>query len=172
MRIDGFTYADIAKEAGVSRQRIHQLIAPPKKVREYVVGRYHKRCADCNLYVGNSGHVHHEGTTHGEDYNDIDNLVLLCIGCHHRRHCPPLLARTYLCRHCGKVTTRGLYCSKDCFRLHHTITLVCSFCGKSFESLKSVANWRVERSQTGLIFCSKVCQGRWLGQHYGWGAGK
>jgi len=86
LRLDGYTYAQIAKKAGVSRQRIHQIIAPPKAIREYVVNKYHGYCKDCGLYVGKSGHVHHEYSTTGDDYSDVEHLILLCISCHRKRH--------------------------------------------------------------------------------------
>jgi len=86
LRLDGFTYAQIAERAGVSRQRIQQIIGPPKAVREYVANKHKGYCADCGLYVGYSGHVHHEGSMNGDDYNDRGHLILLCKSCHRRRH--------------------------------------------------------------------------------------
>lgn len=84
-RIEGYTYEAIAKEAGVSRQRIQQLLAPPKEIRDYIITKYRGLCFDCGLIVNKSGHVHHENSD-AEDFNDIDNLVLLCKSCHRKRH--------------------------------------------------------------------------------------
>ncbi len=86
LRVDGFTYADIAKRAGVSRQRVQQLIAPPPGIRAIIIAKYNNRCFKCGVYVGASGHVHHEGSTNGDDYNDIENLLLLCPSCHRKAH--------------------------------------------------------------------------------------
>lgn len=86
LRIDGFTYADIAKRADISRQRVQQLIAPPPRIRDIIIVKYNNRCFKCGIYVGASGHVHHEGSTNGDDYNDIENLLLLCPSCHRKAH--------------------------------------------------------------------------------------
>ena len=85
LRIDGYTYEEIALKAGVTRQRIQQLLAPPKEIRDYVIKKYDGRCVDCGLIVGKSGQVHHENFD-TEAYNDINNLVLLCKSCHRGRH--------------------------------------------------------------------------------------
>lgn len=85
MRLAGFTYAQIAKKVGISRQRVQQLLSPPKAIRDYVVRKYNGLCQDCGLIVGKSGHVHHQNGN-SEDYNDIENLILLCISCHRKRH--------------------------------------------------------------------------------------
>ena len=85
LRLDGYSYAYIAKEVGVSRQYVQQVLAPPKEIRDYIVDKYNGRCLDCGLYVGASGQVHHDKNT-GEDFNDIENLVLLCVSCHRKNH--------------------------------------------------------------------------------------
>jgi len=85
LRLQGQTYEAIATQAGISRQRVQQLLSPPRAVRDYVVKKHDGRCKECGLIVGKSGHVHHVGSN-GENYNDIDNLQLLCISCHRRKH--------------------------------------------------------------------------------------
>jgi len=86
LRLKGHAYAYIAKSFGVSRQRIQQLISPPRHIRDAVVARYKGECADCRIHVGNSGNVHHVNLKIIEDYNDAGNLVLLCVSCHLKRH--------------------------------------------------------------------------------------
>lgn len=85
MRLDGKTYQGIATEANISRQRVQQILSPPKEIREYILVKYKGRCARCGIYVGKSGHIHHENTQ-DENYNDINNLELLCISCHRSAH--------------------------------------------------------------------------------------
>lgn len=85
MRLSGMTYKAIAKEFGVSRQRIQQLIAPPKIIRDVVIKRAQGRCQDCGILVNNQGHVHHRENDTG-NYNDSGNLRLLCISCHRKAH--------------------------------------------------------------------------------------
>jgi len=85
LRLKGMTYQAIANEVGVSRQRIQQLLSPPEAVRVYVVNKYHGCCKECGLLVGNTGHIHHIGGNE-ENYNDIENLELLCMSCHRVKH--------------------------------------------------------------------------------------
>lgn len=86
LRLEGLTYQEIAVRAGISRQRVQQLLSPPTAVRNYVVEKYGGKCKSCGIYVGTSGHVHHTDSSVLEDYNDMDNLELLCLGCHRRAH--------------------------------------------------------------------------------------
>lgn len=87
LRFAGLTYKQIAQRLSTSRQRVHQLIAPPPSVRNEVVRRANGKCQDCSLQVNGSGHVHHI-SCYGEDYNDLANLRLLCGSCHHKAHFP------------------------------------------------------------------------------------
>lgn len=85
MRLDGMTYQQIGHSLGVSRQRIQQIISPPRQIRDFVIKKYNGRCASCGLYVGGKGHLHHTDNKQNH-YNDIENLELLCITCHRGRH--------------------------------------------------------------------------------------
>jgi len=85
MRLEGRTYKHIATKAGITRQRVQQLLSPPKEVRDYVIKKYKGKCADCDIFVGKSAHIHHDNSN-DENYNDIENLVCLCISCHRKRH--------------------------------------------------------------------------------------
>ncbi len=84
-RFAGLTYEQIGKMFGVSRQRIQQVISPPPYIRNIVVEQAYGKCQECGIVVNGSGHVHH-GSCMGEDYNDIENLRLLCISCHRIEH--------------------------------------------------------------------------------------
>lgn len=85
LRVEGLSYKEISVRFGVSRQRIHQLIAPPSDVRDAIVKKYKGECAKCKLIVGTSGHVHHKENI-SDDYNDMGNLELLCPSCHMKAH--------------------------------------------------------------------------------------
>jgi 5-methylcytosine-specific restriction endonuclease McrA len=93
LRLRGKTYDFIGSKAGVTRQRVQQLLAPPKDIRDFVIKKYDGCCAECGLSVGKSGHVHHNNMGDEENYQDIDNLQLLCISCHRKKH-PTLLENT------------------------------------------------------------------------------
>ncbi len=86
LRLDGFTYADIARKAGISRQRVQKILSPPREIRMFVVNKYSGQCANCGIHTGFSGHLHHNGDCDEESYMDIENLQLLCISCHRGKH--------------------------------------------------------------------------------------
>jgi len=73
---------------GVSRQRVQQLVAPPKKTRDFVVEQASGNCQYCGLHVGKSGHVHHDGPSAVDNFDDVAHLQLLCINCHRTAHVP------------------------------------------------------------------------------------
>jgi len=84
-RLIGMTYAEIAHDLGISRQRVQQLICPSPPVRQYVFNKAGGHCEECGTKLGTNGHIHHkEGGA--EDYNDVLNLELLCLACHRRKH--------------------------------------------------------------------------------------
>ncbi|KKN34504.1 hypothetical protein LCGC14_0792990 [marine sediment metagenome] len=87
-RLSGMTYAQIGKELGISRQRVQQLVSPPKAVRDLVVSRANGECERCSIRVGRSGQVHHSNASNGDTFNEIENLQLLCIPCHLIAHSP------------------------------------------------------------------------------------
>jgi Zn finger protein HypA/HybF involved in hydrogenase expression len=85
LRLEGLTYGTIADKAGVSRQRVQQILSPPSEIRKFVVAKYRGKCSNCGILVGQSGHIHHKDST-ADEYNDINHLELLCIGCHRKVH--------------------------------------------------------------------------------------
>ena len=155
LRLEGRSYQYIANEAGVSRQRVQQVLSPPTEVRDFVVLKYDGYCSRCGLYVGQNGHIHHNHSN-SENYNSVGTLELLCIACHRHRHNIPTQLR---CLCCGKPNERkrGLFCSRDCHKKYHSITLICSRCGNGFALEIYVAKSRKKRSKNGLMFCSRKC---------------
>ena len=136
-KISGKTYVQIAGEQGVSRQRIQQILSPIQAIRLFFFKKHNHRCVQCDTYVGTHGHIHHKELI--ENYQDIDNLELLCKSCHSRIHA------------------------------HHSIdTLICSYCGKKFQGNASKIKARKRRNTSGKFFCSKFCQGKFIGKTYGW----
>ena len=84
-RLKGMSYQAVADSLNISRQRVQQIIAPPKNIRDLVFSRANGKCEGCGILVGRSGQVHHLYNTL-EDYNDTDNLQLLCVSCHKKAH--------------------------------------------------------------------------------------
>lgn len=83
----GLTYQQIGIAANVSRQRVQQLIRPPTSIQKIVASKYENKCAHCQLWLSyGQGHVHHLTMSDIGHYNDIANLILLCIVCHRRIH--------------------------------------------------------------------------------------
>ena len=154
LRLEGRTYKYISNIAGISRQRVQQLLSPPPQIRNFIVEKYKGYCADCGLYVGRSGHVHHDNSDN-EDYNDIEKLELLCISCHRKAHKIP---SKLTCQYCGKPIKTGKFCPGGiCHRAAHLTYLTCSNCEKQFKILSSQAKDRIKRNSNGLFFCSKEC---------------
>ena len=85
LRLQGHTYRHIASKAGVSYQWVQQSLSPPKEVRDFIVNKCAGLCRECGILVGSSGHVHHIGLAE-ENYQDIENLELLCASCHRAQH--------------------------------------------------------------------------------------
>ncbi len=86
MRLDGHTYRQIADKMGISPQRVQKILSPPTSIRLLVIKRTQGLCEDCGILLGWHGAVHHEPANGEEDYNDLDNLHLLCASCHRKRH--------------------------------------------------------------------------------------
>ena len=87
MYLAGCTYAEMGEKLGVSRQRAQQLVRPPKAVYELVRDRAKGKCQKCHVKLAN-GHVHHKervGMT-ADNFNEIDNLMYLCVACHQIEH--------------------------------------------------------------------------------------
>lgn len=164
LRLRGRTYQYIAGKAGVSRQRIQQIISPPKHIRDLVIERYNRHCDSCGIYVGVGGHIHHRDSNGEEDYNDTENLQLLCVSCHLRKHSKP---PQYQCRNCMKPIRQGIFCGNACFSQYHTVTLICSICSKPYSTTTSKAHARITRNKSGFMYCSKKCYGVWFGKNYG-----
>jgi len=56
LKLDGYSYNHIGELAGISRQRVQQLLSPPIAVRRIIVKAYNGHCAACDIYVGYGGH--------------------------------------------------------------------------------------------------------------------
>lgn len=124
LRLNGNTYQDIGRLLGVSRQRIQQLLKPPRAVAEEIKKRAHGRCEQCGL-PGLSHHLHHRlATKRQEDtFNDLDNLQYLCPSCHRQAHWDMGPMRSRPCVECRQVfnsrNPRKEICSPRCMYRRH-----------------------------------------------------
>jgi len=144
----GLSYSDIAKKYNVSRQYIQECVSPSNKLRREIYEMYDYKCNSCGALVGESGHIHHIKYKYNI-LNNIKNLQLLCRVCH-----------LYLNK------------KKPYPSCRYTIRfLICSQCGILFYPPKSKRERRIKNNKSGLFFCTKHCQGLWLAETHGWGAG-
>ena len=79
----GLTYLEISEKMGISRQRVQQLVRPVAPVYSFVRKRANSKCEKCGIEI-RSGNVHHKRETglSESEFNSIDNLEYLCVGCH------------------------------------------------------------------------------------------
>jgi len=69
-----------------------------------------------------------------------------------------------ICPSCGGIKSiEGNICSK-CYHEQHNVTLTCEICGEEFTRYKSQAE---RNGGSPPRFCSRACQGVWLGTQYG-----
>lgn len=118
-RFDGMTYTRIAEEAGISRQRVQQILRPPKAIRDLVVEQAQGRCASCGKFVGVGGDVHHLGAKDGDTYNEIANLRLVCVPCHMGQHSKDI-------HRARRIVTREAYKRAS---IRESVPAKCSKCG-------------------------------------------
>ena len=169
MLLDGNTYQEIGTQFGLSRQRIQQLVSPDKTLLAMVKSRAKNRCEKCGIKIIRDGSLHHKNhkDTSPDIYNAMDNLLYLCRSCHRKEH---RILPIKKCRNCGKpAPEHKCYCCDDCKKKYHEAELTCSYCGRKFRTLKHDAESRTRKSKSGLLFCNKVCQGKYIAKHYGWG---
>ena len=146
MRLKGFTYKAISIKAGISRQRVQQLLSPPPSIRAYVVAKFGGECNRCGVLVGQSGHIHHNGDN-PETYNDIENLELLCLGCHSKEH-NSLIVECVEKRESKKVSLNKVRVLRRELRLTQT----------AFAARLGVAPFTVRRWEKGVCLPSTMAR--------------
>ncbi|MEK6878478.1 MAG: helix-turn-helix domain-containing protein [Nanoarchaeota archaeon] len=84
LKIDGLTYAAIARIYGVSRQRIHQIICYKKRYfRKSILNKLKGRCFSCRKKTEKLQGHHLNGDRKN---NEENNLFFICIRCHKNVH--------------------------------------------------------------------------------------
>lgn len=89
LRIEGKSYGEIGSIFKVSRQRAQQYTNPPDDIRLEIKKLSNGRCQLCKVRT-KFGQIHHKLTTGCtlETFNNIDNLMYLCVKCHRLIHGP------------------------------------------------------------------------------------
>ena len=82
LRKSGLTYLEISKRFGISRQRVHQIVADYKPIEHELVKfiRNERDNNECQICGGIGEEVHHINGVRAD--NHLHNLVLLCKPCH------------------------------------------------------------------------------------------
>ena len=177
LKLRGETYQKIGEMAGVSRQRVQQKTAPPPKIKNIIFEKYDGICQECGKQTKkNKGHIHHNNGngTFPENYNDIENLVLVCTSCHRTLHAIPTEAK--ICPTCKKSFKplkykKKKYCSSECLHKAHWTLVQCKTCKKLFEKRNNyLRRQKKDPRYTDSNFCSKRCVGRYAGSTYGYGS--
>jgi predicted transcriptional regulator len=81
LKLQGYSYKEIALKLGVSISRAFQYIKPPKIIRELVIQRCQNRCEKCQNKIRKYGNIHHL-LNPLLDLNHPSNLQYLCHVCH------------------------------------------------------------------------------------------
>jgi hypothetical protein len=74
------------------------------------------------------------------------------------------------CDYCGRLFdgyNHGVYCSPECNHKAKYTFIACDNCGKLFERLTTNLVWVTSRRGSKYAFCSKFCQGQYMGIHFG-----
>jgi len=163
MKASGLSYGDIAGRSGCTRQNIQQLFKP--KIAEMIIisDRSEAKCEECGQFE-QFGHYHHKSYDFNI-LNEPDNIIYLCVSCHLK-----LNGEAHYCKHCGAVISyKKRYCSNECKRAYYSVPHECSHCHTQF-TMNATQKIRIRKSKSGLIFCSKQCQGKYLAEHFGFTA--
>ena len=87
--LQGHTYNEIGLRLGISRQRVQQMVRPPKPLYKAIQERAYNKCEKCGIFLKKGvGHVHHIKRLGMEldTINGNGNLQYLCGGCHRTAH--------------------------------------------------------------------------------------
>jgi hypothetical protein len=78
--------------------------------------------------------------------------------------------RKKVCINCGE--DRGgnkMFCSRKCFTAYHNVEVTCEVCGVTKQRKISEVLHYDDHHKRAHTFCSKQCQGKWLGDNFGKG---
>lgn len=169
LKRSGMTYKQISIKFGVTPQYVQLSLVPRGIVRRQLFIKYNYCCADCGKNLKTTRfNIHH--ISYDNNYNELDNLALLCTPCHMKRHRKH--NHNMVCNYCGTEfisPNRRKYCSSKCRYLDSWTLLHCSYCGEGFYMRNSYYRRRMKnqlRNKPFLSFCGKKCQGRWLGGRF------
>jgi DNA-binding CsgD family transcriptional regulator len=112
LKLQGLTYRDIGKKLNISGQRVQQILSPPAYIRNLVCQKADGKCQVCGKFVGDSGDVHHNGYDF-ENYDEVQNLTLLCISCHRKAHALPEVLKELKASEKASITAQRSYKTYD-----------------------------------------------------------
>mgnify|MGYP001611010966 CR=1 FL=1 len=156
LRLSGLSYRQVGARLGISGQRVQQIIRPPKLLYDLVKSQADSRCQACGIFVS-AGHVHHKscvGLTI-DTYTERENLVYLCTSCH------PMAHGRWRDRRNGELVGDKIL-DPILKRATSFVTMPCAYCHQPIT--RSINNRPRGDLRGKQWFCSKVEQGKWLGE--------
>jgi hypothetical protein len=96
LKDSGMTYAAIAVEMGVTRQRVQNLVSPTDKEKREIIKGAGGKCSRCRS--SEKLHIHHN------DYSDDPEIEVLCVACHRRAEKKPPKPKVYKKLHAGNTS--------------------------------------------------------------------
>ncbi len=168
LKAQGKSYADIAAVSGLTRQGVQWRFSPRIATMRLIADRARGLCEKCGQF-DQFGHYHHK-VYDFDILNEVENILYLCTPCHLKKNGHEHSG--HLCLNCGKelsyIRRRRKFCGKGCQIAYNSTTHECSNCHKIF-IMDCKQKIRIRRSKSGLIFCSKSCQGKYMSERYGFG---
>lgn len=102
--VAGATYREVGSAFGISHQRVQQIVAPPREVRELLAARAAGRCERCDQEKRLEAHHIRRGAT-VEGWDTKERFLSLCRSCHSKEHRETATAPAYgrRCEACGRL---------------------------------------------------------------------
>ena len=86
LNLEGLTLGEIGSKLGVTRQRVHQILQPPRSIFNAIMARTRGQCEHCGIRA-RPVHIHaHEVEREVNEYEGEGALTLLCLPCARRVH--------------------------------------------------------------------------------------
>ena len=188
LRKKGYSYLDIGKLFGVSRQRVHQILSGYGrlinsqtdngwygKIKVSVIDR-DKACQKCGS--ADNLVIHH--LDKDDNNNALGNLIALCHPCHGGLHGSENGGRN--CQCCGKLfklretTSEKAYKNNICGECAILLRQLrwwrsnCEICGKEFKVRMCAVRYRDKLGRNRPRFCSHACRDKqFIGTSKGYG---
>ena len=133
LRLQGLSFREVAERLGVSPSRVVQITRPHPAIRKQVAARANYCCEMCGIQLNMGGQAHHKTVSEAdpEAYNDVDNLMYLCMSCHRRVHNNAAFNKQKNGKQVGFTQTVTRLVRTECDESKPNF---CTLCGKTWAS--------------------------------------